>query len=97
MGGQQFDTPHRRLIAQPLGILAEMLEDMGGCHLRRRHRPAAPGGIDQGGDLVTRQIALEPVIDGLRAYAHQCRHLTDGLPLGNPQDSLDALKETHLG
>lgn len=97
MGSQQFDTPHGCPITSPQGILVEMLEDMGGRQLRCRYRPAAPGGIGQGRGLVTRQIALEPVINRLRTHARQCRHLTDRLPLGDPQDSLDALKETHLG
>lgn len=68
MGGQQFDTPHGRPIAEAQGRGLEVLKDRRGCELRSRQRPTTAGGIGQGGYLVARQIALEPVIDGLGAH-----------------------------
>jgi len=97
MGGQECDTPHCRPIAQLPRIGLEVLENVGGRQLRRHHRAAAPRGINQGGDLVTRQIAMEPVINGLLTYARQCRPLADGFSFGDPEDSLNTLKETRLG
>jgi len=93
MRRQQFDTPHRCPIAQPEGIALQMLEDMGGRNLGCSYRTATPGCIGQGGHLMARQIALEPVVDGLRTDARQFRDLADGVPLGHPQHGLHALKE----
>ena len=71
----------------------QVLADRGGRHPGRGHRTAAPWGIGQGGHLMARQIALEPVVDGLHTDAQQLRDLADGVALGYPQHSLHALKE----
>ena len=84
MRRQQLDTPHRCPVAQPEGIASQVLEDMGGRNPGRGHRTAAPWGIDQSGHLMARQIALEPVVDGLPTDARQLHDLADGVPLGHP-------------
>jgi hypothetical protein len=45
---------------------------------------------------MARQIALEPVVDGLPTDTRQCGDLADRLPLGHPQHGLDALKEAYI-
>lgn len=84
MRRQQFHTPHRRPVPQMEGIAAQMLEDIGGRNLGCKHRTATPRGIDQGGHLMARQIALEPVVDGLRTDTRQLRDLADRFSLGHP-------------
>ena len=96
MRRQQFDTPHRCPIAQQEGIALQVLEDMGGRNLGCSHRTATPGCIGQGGHPMTRQIVLEPVVDGLLTDTRQLRDLTDGVPLGHPQHGLHALKEAGI-
>ena len=76
------------------GIASQMLEDMGSRHLGRGHRTATPRGIGQGGHLMARQRALEPVVDGLPTDARQLHDFADSVPLGHPRHSLQALKET---
>ena len=93
MRRQQFNTPHRRPVPQMEGIAAQMLEDMGGRNLGCDHRTATPRGISQGGHLMARQIALEPVVDGLPTDTRQLRDLAERVPLGHPQHGLHALKE----
>ena len=96
MRRQEFDTPHSRSVAQLEGIASQMLEDMGGRNPGRSHRTTAPWGIGQGGHLMARQIALEPVVDGLPTDAHQLRDLADRVSLGYPQHGLHALKEAGI-
>jgi len=96
MRRQQCDTPHRRPVAQLEGIASQMLEDMGGRNPGRGHGTSTPWGIGQGGHLMARQIALEPVVDGLLTDTRQLRDLTDGVPLGHPQHGLHALKEAGI-
>ena len=84
MRRQQFHTPHRRPVAQLEGIASQMLEDMGGRHPGRGHGTSTPWGIGQGGYLMARQIALEPVVDGLFTDARQLRDLADRFSLGHP-------------
>ena len=93
MRREQFDTPHRRPVPQMEGMAAQMLEDLGRRNLGRGHRTATSRGIGQDGRLMARQIALEPVVDGLPTDTRQFRDLADRLPLGHPQHGLYALKE----
>jgi hypothetical protein len=93
MRREQLHTPHRGPVAQPEGIALQMLEDMGSRNPGRSHRTTAPWGIDQSDHLMARQIALEPVVDGLHTDARQLRDLAAGVSLGHPQHSLHALKE----
>jgi len=93
MRREQLHTPHRGPVAHPEGIASQMLEDMGGRNPGRSHRTTAPWGIGQSGPLMARQIALEPVVDGLHTDAQQLRDLADGVSLRHPQHSLHALKE----
>jgi hypothetical protein len=71
MRRQQFDTPYRRSVPQMERIAVQMLEDMGGRNLGCGHRTTTPRGIGPGGHLMARQIALEPVIDGLPTDTRQ--------------------------
>ena len=96
MRREQLNTPHRGPVAQPEGIASQMLEDMGGRNPGRSHRTTAPWGIGQGGHLMARQIALEPVVDGLPTDTRQLRNLADRVPLGYPQHGLHALKEVGI-
>jgi hypothetical protein len=73
-----------------------MLEDMGGRNLGCSHGTATPRGIGQGGHLMARQIALEPVVDSLLTDTRQLCNLADGVPLGHPQHGLHVLKEACL-
>ena len=93
MRREQCDTPHRRPVPQMEGSAAQRREDLGRRNVGRRPRTAAPRGIDQGGHLMARQRALEPVVDGLPTDTRQLRDLADRLPLGHPQHGVHALKE----
>ena len=71
MRREQFDTPHRRPGPQMKGMAVQMPENLGSRHLGCGHRTATPRGITQGGHLMARQIALEPVVDGLPTDTRQ--------------------------
>jgi hypothetical protein len=69
---------------------------MGGRTPGRSHRTTAPWSIGQGGHLMTRQRAPEPVVDGLLTDACPLRTRADGVPVGDPQHGWQALQKAGL-
>jgi len=93
---QQFDAPHRRPVAKPEWGASQVLQDPWGCNPWGRQGTTAPRRIRQGGDVMSLQVALDPVVDCRHTDVRQLRDLTDGVSLGHPQHSLHALEEIFI-